>query len=787
MPFVKQHRTYYKYGTEPNATIVGSPTIVEGVVSGFSGSNYLSLPETFIPVSGDTWEIGFEVTTGSNVTTQQTILGSIPPNCGGIWLALGRNSKASLDLSVGSGTDSSSDWNIVNHIAGTTTITANTTYYIKIIFTGSEYQVLISTNNIDWIKDISVTSSAVPSAYTNKIGICLKGGSTYDYPWLGSIDLTQSYIKINNKDWWYGTKAVELNTNGYNIYQDWVQPVFTSATTWGEVSADNNYSGEEAWRALDNDSASNFASSSGNSVNWYWHFKEPLVINEVEISQRSSAGSYGGATTYTIYGLNENRNYEQIGSISLSATAFVSSSVKVESEKQYHGLKIYCSGTKGNVGLSNLKLTAQTLKAVAGTIEEADYYVNHNKLYQLAAVKRSYWKYDYRDFVQPVLSANGTMGGDKFAVNSISTDSNYPAYKSFDGDRSGWGAIFYKTSGYLEFYNPNPLKVSFLNILNFAGDAYGVRSIKKGYIQASNDGTEYKTIKEFTNDIVGGGQNWNIDLSDNANGYKYYRIVATDTSYADSNAANQTVITELTITAQELVKVGSTDYDTYTDKLLSYAPIVRGKRTYYKQSEKQQDTGTYTFTLDKDYTAKMLFVGNGGGGCSSQKDSQWWYASGGSGACFEGTVRLPADTYTLTIGTLGYGNNSNNVHWHSGGVESTDSYLTNSAGEELIRVGCGAKGNTAHTSTTGGVGGVLTLGTLNIIGTKKAVNGNQTTGNSSAGSLSAYDGTYSGYGAGTCGTRGAGNVYGIKGVFDLVLETDINDYTYYEDIGTKIY
>jgi hypothetical protein len=102
-------------------------------------------------------------------------------------------------------------------------------------------------------------------------------------------------------------------------------------------------------------------------------------------------------------------------------------------------------------------------------------------------------------------------------------------------------------------------------------------------------------------------------------------------------------------------------------------------------------------------------------------------------------------------------------------------------------VGCGAKGNTNYTSTTGGVGGVLTLGTLDVLETKKAVNGNQTTGNSSAGSLSAYDGTYSGYGAGTCGTRGAGNVYGIKGIFDLALETDINDFDWYEDVGTKIY
>lgn len=208
-PDVKQILSIHKPtgNTEPNATVVGSPTITgQGVVSGFSTSNYLSLPETFAPVSGNVWEIGFKVTTGSNVTTQQTVLGCTPPNCGGMWLGLGRSSTAKFDFSAGSGTSSSSDWNIASHVAGSTTITTNTTYYIKIVFTGSEYKVLISTNNIDWITDISATSSVVPSAYTNRIGIVLSGVSSYVHPWLGSIDLSESYIKINGKYWWKGTK-----------------------------------------------------------------------------------------------------------------------------------------------------------------------------------------------------------------------------------------------------------------------------------------------------------------------------------------------------------------------------------------------------------------------------------------------------------------------------------------------------------------------------------------------------------------------------------------------------
>ena len=218
-----------------NALVIGSPTITkQGVVSGFSTSNYLSLPETFAPVSGNVWEIGFKVTTGSNVTTQQTVLGCTPPNCGGMWLGLGRSSTAKFDFSAGSGTSSSSDWNIASHIAGSTTITTNTTYYIKIVFTGSEYKVLISTNNIDWITDILVTSSVVPSAYTNRIGIVLSGGSSYVYPWLGSIDLSESYMKVNGEYYWTGFYTE--NVIGYKAYNI-VDP------SWESVSQTFNYTG----------------------------------------------------------------------------------------------------------------------------------------------------------------------------------------------------------------------------------------------------------------------------------------------------------------------------------------------------------------------------------------------------------------------------------------------------------------------------------------------------------------------------------------------------------------
>ena len=65
---------------------------------------------------------------------------------------------------------------------------------------------------------------------------------------------------------------------------------------------------------------------------------------------------------------------------------------------------------------------------------------------------------------QPVLSANGTMGGSKFACavsayTLVTSGTVADAYGAFDNNtntywRSG------TTSGWIQFYNPVPLKVS---------------------------------------------------------------------------------------------------------------------------------------------------------------------------------------------------------------------------------------------------------------------------------------------------------------------------------------
>ncbi len=186
----------------------------------------------------------------------------------------------------------------------------------------------------------------------------------------------------------------------------------------------------------------------------------------------------------------------------------------------------------------------------------------------------------------------------------------------------------------------------------------------------------------------------------------------------------------------------------------------------------QNQEGSYTLDLLIKGQYYILSVGNGAGGGSSQRDSKWFQSSGGSGATFEAIVSLPDGRYTVNIGKLGFGYNINNRLSCTGGEDSSDTFLLDPNGVEILRTGCGIRG-TSHTS--GGNGGIVTLGNINIVHIGKSINGNKGTNinngsvsQASGYALSSFDNTKTGLGAGTGSWRGGGNVYGVAGCFKII-------------------
>ena len=138
----------------------------------------------------------------------------------------------------------------------------------------------------------------------------------------------------------------------------------------------------------------------------------------------------------------------------------------------------------------------------------------------------SYFAKTETDWVQPVLSSNGTLGGNSFAVSADSVySSTYETYLAFDNsDSTQWltqapASITFPTA--LILYNPVALKCSKLTMTNrltynsiFTG----------GNVYGSDDNSTWNLITAFTNNVTTAGAQWEINLSSNNNFCKYYKI-----------------------------------------------------------------------------------------------------------------------------------------------------------------------------------------------------------------------------------------------------------------------
>lgn len=144
-------------------------------------------------------------------------------------------------------------------------------------------------------------------------------------------------------------------------------------------------------------------------------------------------------------------------------------------------------------------------------------------------VKRKVRKYR-KKFVIPVLTSNGTMGGDSFAVDCSTPKDN--VYEIFNAGADGTKAVDTNPNAapqWVRFYNPVPLKVTKFRLGQIKNTAeqnnYYITAWK---IQASDDketwvdvwsGTGSKPAKTLTANIESSGY------------HKYYRVYVTSAPY----------------------------------------------------------------------------------------------------------------------------------------------------------------------------------------------------------------------------------------------------------------
>ena len=170
-------------------TIVGNPSISDsGVASGFSSSNYVKI--LYATDRSKPWTQYIEFTTSSDVITQQRIWAEDRPfsNAYTSRFILDTNKKIAYRFT----SDGASYIGGSINRYGTHTIQTNTKYILKAEFTRTSYNMYLSINGSDYELDYSLQSTDVLENLPSVLGFWS------EYPFLGSIDLKQFKIYVDN-------------------------------------------------------------------------------------------------------------------------------------------------------------------------------------------------------------------------------------------------------------------------------------------------------------------------------------------------------------------------------------------------------------------------------------------------------------------------------------------------------------------------------------------------------------------------------------------------------------
>ena len=265
-----------------NYESVGNLTFNGNMVSGFTDDDYLKLKKAFNPKG--TWEVVFKVRL--NEVKHQGLFGY--KGDGLFRIVLSAENKLLLGLST-----VTNDFNI-GVIDGITSLLTNTDYWIKAEFTGTAYNLYLSTNGTDYNLEGTLETSSIPVfPETTTIGTTNREGIPFD----GSIDLSKSYIKLYE---------MSAEGEGELIEYAFTQPTLSENGTMGgssfAVSADNKTNGRNpAYYAFD-DNTNNYWR--GGNVPGYIEFYNPAPINVTALTwgffySYPTSGNVQGSNDYS--------------------------------------------------------------------------------------------------------------------------------------------------------------------------------------------------------------------------------------------------------------------------------------------------------------------------------------------------------------------------------------------------------------------------------------------------------------------------------------------------------
>ena len=200
----------------PQYQPIGAINITNGIANYFSSNNYIRILN-FQPGSSK-WEITTKVIVTSNSTTQ-CIFGCYENRYYCPYLRI-YNGKLTLYLS-----SNGSSWNIASNVTSSYTFTANTWHTVTLSWTGSQYKVIV-----DGTTHITVNSTT--AIIRNSYPLCIGKYISSTYLLTGTIDLNETYVKINNQIVFeqFNTLKINGSIHGYPIvYNDGIVGGFSTS------------------------------------------------------------------------------------------------------------------------------------------------------------------------------------------------------------------------------------------------------------------------------------------------------------------------------------------------------------------------------------------------------------------------------------------------------------------------------------------------------------------------------------------------------------------------------
>lgn len=194
-----------------NVEVVGSPLVNNGVLSGFSTSNYAT---TLTFPTDEDFDFQFKIKTGADISGEQEIFAC--PTASGpsqYYFCLVNLESNNLNVIFNGGLG------VWQYPFGTPA-QPETDYIVKVVYskTNNTLHVTMSLANGTVLLDETKQVGELYDIKETVIGVGKDNGTTIFNPFKGSVDLKECYIESNGQRIWSGASVATKNPNGHIFY-----------------------------------------------------------------------------------------------------------------------------------------------------------------------------------------------------------------------------------------------------------------------------------------------------------------------------------------------------------------------------------------------------------------------------------------------------------------------------------------------------------------------------------------------------------------------------------------